>query len=52
MKLKLPLINFLCFIALSTAAQEKALTNTSKSAYAKLRAVDMDDVQWTKGFWA
>jgi len=33
-------------------AQEKSLTNTSKSAYAKLRSVDMGDVQWTKGFWA
>lgn len=34
------------------AAQEKSLTNTSKSAYAKLRSVDMGSVQWTSGFWA
>ena len=33
-------------------AQEKSLTNTSRSAYAKLRSVDMGDVQWTNGFWA
>src|SRR5689334_20140796 len=33
-------------------AQDKSLTNTSKSAYAKLRSVDMGDVQWTNGFWA
>ena len=33
-------------------AQEKSLTNTSKSTHAKLRSVDMGDVQWTTGFWA
>ena len=33
-------------------AQEKSLTNTSKSSYAKLRSVDMNAVQWTNGFWA
>lgn len=33
-------------------AQEKSLTNTSKSAFAKLRSIDMGSVQWTKGFWA
>ncbi|MFL5811109.1 MAG: glycoside hydrolase family 127 protein [Flavisolibacter sp.] len=35
-----------------TKAQEKSFTNTSKSLYAKLRSVNMGDVQWTKGFWA
>jgi uncharacterized protein len=33
-------------------AQDKGLTNTSKSSYAKLRSVNMGDVQWTQGFWA
>lgn len=33
-------------------AQEKSLTNTSKSSFAKLYSVNLADVQWTKGFWA
>ncbi len=33
-------------------AQEKSLTATAKSPYAKLRSVDMNAVQWTTGFWA
>ena len=33
-------------------SQDKALVNTSKSSFAKLGSLDMDDVQWTKGFWA
>jgi DUF1680 family protein len=40
-----------CIFQISMA-QEKGLTNTSKSAYAKLRSVNMGDVQWTNGFWA
>jgi DUF1680 family protein len=35
-----------------SVAQQNSLTNTSKSSYAKLRSVDMGDVQWTNGFWA
>lgn len=38
--------------SLSLRAQEKALTNTSKSEYARLQAVDILDVKWTNGFWA
>ena len=38
--------------ALNVHAQEKALTNNSKSPYAKLRSLDMQDVKWTSGFWA
>src|SRR5687768_11008777 len=37
---------------LTTVAQSKALVNTSNSPHAKLSSVNMDDVQWTKGFWA
>jgi DUF1680 family protein len=33
-------------------AQNKALVNTGKSAYAKLSSVDMGNVTWTNGFWA
>ncbi|MFL5739377.1 MAG: glycoside hydrolase family 127 protein [Flavisolibacter sp.] len=45
---------FICIlcIGLQTTAQEKSLTNTTKSSFAKLRSVDMGDVHWTKGFWA
>ncbi|MGZ3844982.1 MAG: beta-L-arabinofuranosidase domain-containing protein, partial [Flavisolibacter sp.] len=40
-----------CMLQVSIA-QEKSLTNTSKSKYAKLESVNMGDVTWTKGFWA
>lgn len=47
---------YCCFLALmlcqQLTAQEKSLTNTSRSKYSKLRSVDMGDVQWTTGFWA
>jgi uncharacterized protein len=33
-------------------AQNKSLMNTSNSPFAKLSAVNIDDVTWTKGFWA
>lgn len=33
-------------------AQNKGLVNTSKSTYAKLSGLDIEDVKWTKGFWA
>src|SRR5258707_359791 len=33
-------------------AQDKALVNTGKSAYAKLSSVNMGNVTWTNGFWA
>lgn len=40
------------YTATALQAQDKALTNTSRSSYAKLRSLNMGDVQWTKGFWA
>src|SRR5690349_19301112 len=52
MKLKLSLLNLCSLFALITFAQDKSLTNTSKSTYAKLHSVNMGDVQWTSGFWA
>lgn len=33
-------------------SQYRGLTNTSLSPFVKLRAVGMDDVKWTRGFWA
>ncbi|UCH14087.1 MAG: glycoside hydrolase family 127 protein [Bacteroidales bacterium] len=32
--------------------QDRSLVNTSESKHALLGSVDMDDVKWTKGFWA
>ena len=43
---------FFASLTLLATAQEKSLTNTSRSPYAVLRSVNMGDVQWTKGFWA
>ncbi|MCD6356391.1 MAG: glycoside hydrolase family 127 protein [Anaerolineaceae bacterium] len=33
-------------------AKDRGITNTSHSPYVKLRSVDIDDVEWNKGFWA
>jgi DUF1680 family protein len=43
-----------CLLVLPGLAisQQKALVNTSRSAFAPLTSVDMGDVQWTSGFWA
>ncbi len=35
-----------------TFAQNKGITNTTKSPFAKLQSIDMGHVQWTNGFWA
>jgi DUF1680 family protein len=44
---------FLHSLALnSSQAQDKALTNNSKSKFAQLKSLNMQDVTWTKGFWA
>ncbi len=34
------------------SAQEKALTNTTNSKFAKLQSTNIGDVHWTGGFWA
>jgi DUF1680 family protein len=34
------------------AAAQNGLVNTANSPHAKLSAVGLNDVQWTKGFWA
>lgn len=46
------LLVLLFLLAIQVKAQEKALTNNSKSPYAKLHGVDMGSVKWTNGFWA
>ncbi len=46
------LLLILFFSVVPANAQEKALTNNSKSPYAKLHGVDMGSVTWTTGFWA
>src|SRR5437868_13228102 len=46
------LMGGLFFIGGKICAQEKALTNTSQSSFARLHSLDMGDVKWTTGFWA
>jgi DUF1680 family protein len=36
----------------NVSAQDQALVNTSQSPFARLKSVNMRDVQWTDGFWA
>jgi uncharacterized protein len=36
----------------SAKAQDRSLVNTSLSPYARLKSLNMGDVQWTTGFWA
>ncbi len=42
---------FLC-LPLLLVAQNKGITNTTDSKYAKLYSTDIDAVRWTNGFWA
>jgi len=42
----------ICLADNKAQSADKGATNTSSSPYAKLQSVDIDDVQWTKGFWA
>lgn len=46
------LLFLLGILASQVQAQDKALVNNASSPYAKLHSVNMQDVQWTKGFWA
>ncbi|MDQ7948493.1 MAG: glycoside hydrolase family 127 protein [Pedobacter sp.] len=39
-------------LVIQVKAQDRALTNTSASRFVKLKSLDMQDVHWTKGFWA
>jgi len=54
----LKISHFILLIALfftfsqQSAGKGRGITNTSFSPYVKLRSIDIDDVKWTKGFWA
>lgn len=53
MKVKSLAICLLLFsLAAVSVAQTRGLTNATKSPYAKMYSVNLDDVRWTKGFWA
>lgn len=39
-------------LSVSVVFAQNGLVNTSQSPYAKLQSVGLNDVQWTKGFWA
>jgi DUF1680 family protein len=45
------IVAILLVVEVSCYAQQKALVNTSKSQYAKLKPVDVTAVEWTSGFW-
>ena len=38
--------------SLTLSAQNRGLTNTSKSKYAQMVSTDIDAVKWTDGFWS
>ncbi len=42
----------MCFLYFNAPSQSRGLVNNTNSGYAKLSSLNMDDVQWTKGFWA
>ncbi|RRB02436.1 aceric acid hydrolase [Larkinella rosea] len=39
-------------ITITTNAQSKALVNTAQSKFVRLQGVNMNEVNWTTGFWA
>ncbi|PHN02421.1 aceric acid hydrolase [Flavilitoribacter nigricans] len=43
---------FCCLLSRPGTAQDRAITVTSASPYAKLSGVNLGDVHWTAGFWA
>ena len=53
MKIKMLLVGVATLMNLPfLIAQEKGLTNTTKSPYAQMHSVNLQDVRWTSGFWA
>ena len=48
----IPLIFLLCFSTVIQSLASSALTDTSESPSANIRAVGLKDVRWTEGFWA
>ena len=52
MKKHFLLVIFLLVAGNLVNAQNRGLTNTSASKYAKMTSTDIDGVKWTNGFWA
>lgn len=46
------IVMLVVLISIPVSAKDRGITNTSSSQYVKLRSVDIDNVKWTKGFWA
>jgi DUF1680 family protein len=46
------IILLVALISIEVSAKNRGITNTASSPYVKIRSVDIDDVKWTKGFWA
>lgn len=46
------LIVIICSGGSNCSGAGKGITNTTASPYVKLHSVDIDAVEWTKGFWA
>lgn len=51
MKKTFLLLLIIATASVSLSAQNRGLTNTSASKYAKMSSVDIDAVHWTNGFW-
>lgn len=53
MNIKIIIVSLLIGSFVFTAgSQTKGLTNTLQSPYAKMHSINLQDVVWTKGFWA
>jgi hypothetical protein len=52
MRLGILFLTATLLITISSLAQNQSLVNTSQSPYARLKSINMGDVQWTTGFWA
>ncbi len=50
-KIFLIVLSGLLGVNFQASAQDKALVNTSSSPYAKLKSINLQDVNWTDGFW-
>jgi DUF1680 family protein len=46
------IITITSLLMMSRSSSQNSLVNTAKSPHAKLTGVGLNDVQWTKGFWA
>ena len=49
---ELLVLTLFSLIGIRATAQDKAITDTRNSPFAKLQSIDIGDVHWTTGFWA